>query len=74
MFDHVEFGVSSFEKSFKFYSSCLTKLGYQLLFSDEKSKCFGFGSQEWTEFLLTEESSDISENAHCVFERLLKHK
>lgn len=54
MFDHLEFYVQSFEKSLKFYSSCLPRLGYKALFANEKNKSFGFGSKDWTEFLLTE--------------------
>jgi catechol 2,3-dioxygenase-like lactoylglutathione lyase family enzyme len=54
MFDHVEYSVQSYAQSLKFYSSCLAKLGINLLFSNEKNKCFGFGTHELTELLLSE--------------------
>jgi predicted lactoylglutathione lyase len=49
-----------------FYTSCLPKLSCYLLFSDEKTKTFGFGTSDWTEFLLSEGSSTASK-LHIAF-------
>jgi catechol 2,3-dioxygenase-like lactoylglutathione lyase family enzyme len=42
-FDHVEYRVSDYKKSLKFYSACLIPLGFQLTTNNEKSGIFGFG-------------------------------
>lgn len=42
-FDHVEYRVSNYEKSLKFYSACLIPLGFKLTTNNEKSGIFGFG-------------------------------
>ena len=51
-FDHVEYRVSDYEKSLKFYSACLIPLGFKLTTNNEKSGIFGFG-------LTTEKSDDL---------------
>jgi catechol 2,3-dioxygenase-like lactoylglutathione lyase family enzyme len=66
MFDHVEYQVQSFAQSLKFYSSCLPRLGYQLLFANEKNKVFGFGSGEWTGLLLSE-GTPTTPKLHIAF-------
>lgn len=66
MFDHVEYSVKSFEQSLKFYSACLPHLGCRLQFSDEKSKTFGFGTNDWTEFLLSE-GTPTTPRLHIAF-------
>lgn len=66
IFDHVEYCVRSFEQSLQFYSSCLPALGVELLFSDEKSKNFGFGSGEETELLLSE-GAPTAPRLHIAF-------
>lgn len=51
-FDHVEYRVSDFGKSLKFYSACLLPLGFKLTTNNEKVGIFGFG-------LTTDKSDDL---------------
>lgn len=51
-FNHVEFQVSSYEKSFRFYSACLIPLGFLLNTNNDKDGIFGFG-------LNTDKSDDL---------------
>jgi catechol 2,3-dioxygenase-like lactoylglutathione lyase family enzyme len=51
-FDHVEYCVSDYEKSLKFYSACLIPLGFKLTTINEKKGIFGFG-------LSTDKSDDL---------------
>lgn len=51
-FDHVEFQVSDFGNSFKFYFACLIPLGFKLTTNNEKKGIFGFG-------LSTDKSDDL---------------
>ena len=41
-FDHVEFQVSDYKKSFKCYSACLMPLGVKLTTNNEEKGIFGF--------------------------------
>ncbi len=67
MFDHVEFSVKNYEKSFAFYNACLPCLGFKLLFHSKEHKDFGFGvSDKATEFLLTE-SGESQPQMHFAF-------
>ena len=51
-FDHVEYQVSDYGNSFKFYSACLIPLGFKLTTNNEKKGIFGFG-------LGTDKSDDL---------------
>lgn len=51
-FDHVEYFVSEYDKSLKFYSACLIPLGFKLTTNNEKRGVFGFG-------LSTDKSDDL---------------
>ncbi len=51
-FDHVEYYVGDYGKSLRFYSACLTPLGFQLITKNEKKGIFGFG-------LTTDKSDDL---------------
>jgi catechol 2,3-dioxygenase-like lactoylglutathione lyase family enzyme len=51
-FDHVEYYVSDYATSLKFYSACLRPLGFQLNTNNEKKGMFGFT-------LSTEKSDDL---------------
>jgi catechol 2,3-dioxygenase-like lactoylglutathione lyase family enzyme len=51
-FDHVEYCVSDYGKSLKFYSACLIPLGFLLTTGNEKKGIFGFG-------LNTDKSDDL---------------
>jgi catechol 2,3-dioxygenase-like lactoylglutathione lyase family enzyme len=51
-FDHVEYQVSDYANSFKFYSACLIPLGFKLTTNNEKKGIFGFG-------LDTDKSDDL---------------
>ncbi len=42
-FDHVEYQISDYRNSFKFYSACLIPLGFKLTTNNEKNGIFGFG-------------------------------
>lgn len=42
-FDHVEYRVSEYRNSFKFYSACLIPLGFKLTTDNEEKGIFGFG-------------------------------
>lgn len=41
-FDHVEYFVSDYEKSFKFYSACLLPLGFQIKTNSQKTVFLAF--------------------------------
>ncbi len=51
-FDHVEFQVSNYGDSLKFYSACLISLGFKQTTNNEKNGIFGFG-------LNTDKSDDL---------------
>jgi len=51
-FDHVEYYVSDYWKSLKFYSACLVPLGFKLTTNNEKKGIFGFG-------ISTDKSDDL---------------
>jgi catechol 2,3-dioxygenase-like lactoylglutathione lyase family enzyme len=51
-FDHVEYQVSDYGNSLKFYSGCLIPLGFKLTTNNEKKGIFGFG-------LSTDKSDDL---------------
>jgi catechol 2,3-dioxygenase-like lactoylglutathione lyase family enzyme len=51
-FDHVEYQVSDYAKSFKFYSACLIPLGFTLTTNIAEKGMFGFG-------LSTDKSDDL---------------
>jgi catechol 2,3-dioxygenase-like lactoylglutathione lyase family enzyme len=51
-FDHVEYRVSDYGNSFKFYSACLIPLGFKLTTNNEEKGVFGFG-------LSTDKSPDL---------------
>jgi predicted lactoylglutathione lyase len=42
-FDHVEYSVSDYGESFKFYFACLIPLGFKLTTNNEDKGIFGFG-------------------------------
>lgn len=42
-FDHVEYQVGDYVRSFKFYNACLIPLGFLLTTNNEKAGVFGFG-------------------------------
>ena len=51
-FDHFEYQVSDYGRSFKFYSACLIPIGFMLTTNNEKKGIFGFG-------LSTDKSDDL---------------
>ncbi len=51
-FDHVEYRVSDYRNSFKFYFACLIPLGFKLTTNNEEKGIFGFG-------LSTDKSDDL---------------
>lgn len=67
-FDHVEYQVSDFKKSLKFYSACLLPLGFQLLTNNEKHGIFGFGhSAEKSDDLLLTAGAPTKPVMHICF-------
>jgi catechol 2,3-dioxygenase-like lactoylglutathione lyase family enzyme len=67
-FDHVEYQVSNFEKSFKFYSACLIPLGFKLTTKNEKNGIFGFGlSADKSDDLLLTAGAPTKPTMHICF-------
>lgn len=58
-FDHVEYRVGDYKKSFDFYSACLIPLGFKLNTNNEEKGIFGFS-------LNTEKSDDLFLTAGAV--------
>ena len=67
-FDHVEYRVSDYKKSFKFYFSCLTPLGFLLTTNNENKGIFGFGlSTDKSDDLLLTAGSPTKPAMHICF-------